>query len=638
MIFRKYSEFMDMQRIDENLKAARKYLGVSTKQAIEQDIDKKNQEIRQKTKDTDFEGAKAARAEKLALEEQLAKVDILDKIVAMLGPSRQAWIYSFVKFYYDCFEDSMYDTQRIESLKEVLADLGELDKKHLLGELPMIKANPGAGLANYADVVASDDTPENKRNGLERLIDDIRDTMVLLTVNKFISELPGQFTVKNPQAKDFGVTVPSFKEAARKSAGRLKDQIREIAIAFDELSENPKDKQALQKIFFWGCKRYRTINEVVSKAYEYIKSSGVGDVAALRLKIYEACEKYGMNNGAEIVYDEGGICVFEVKSFQANVLINAKTKHCIKDSYSQWESYVSADRLYNKQYYIWDFNVNPAAKEHIIGLTVEPAYKIRAAHFKGDEAVHDIKAYVRKNLKINFEEVFLPMTDGEIEVKKKRVEANKVIVDEKLTIEKATKAIEDGADPNTRDGKPLMNAVTADKVELVEYLIKAGAKPTIGRPMDHAKSLKVIALLHKNGCEITDNVISNCINDADAVKYLIEEGNLDPNGPYDGGQPSGMPVRAAIRAGALESLKLMIAAGGEVHYRRNLGLRQAFVHGHLDVARYIIDHMKSKKLTISKDNADEIIESAETSSKVRDAGKRKKVISDAVKMLAEITA
>jgi hypothetical protein len=48
--------------------------------------------------------------------------------------------------------------------------------------------------------------------------------------------------------------------------------------------------------------------------------------------------------------------------------------------------------------------------------------------------------------------------------------------------------------------------------------------------------------------------------------------------------------------------------------------------------------MKSKKLTISKDNADEIIESAETSSKVRDAGKRKKVISDAVKMLAEITA
>ena len=168
-------------------------------------------------------------------------------------------------------------------------------------------------------------------------------------------------------------------------------------------------------------------------------------------------------------------------------------------------------------------------------------------------------------------------------------------------------------------------------------MVGIGEYATIGKPMDQAKSLKVIAVLNKNGAEITDTVIANCIGDHEAVKYLIDQGNLDPNGPYDSGEPQGMPVRAAIRANALESLKLMIEAGGEVHYRRNLGLRQAFVHGHLEVARFIVDHMKSKGLTISNTNAAEIIENIETSSKVRDAAKRKKVMTDAVKMLAEIT-
>jgi hypothetical protein len=285
----------------------------------------------------------------------------------------------------------------MEALGELMSQLEMLDSKRLFAQLPLVKANPGAGLNNYADVVPADDTQANRRNGLERLTDDIRDTMVLLTVNKFIQELPGQFVVTNENAPDKGETVPSFKEAARNANEKQRQEIKEIAVAFDELSDNPKDKHALQKVFFWGCKRYRTLTSVISHAYEYIQSCSVKDVAELRVKIYEACERFGQANGAEIVYDEGGICIFEVRSFQANVLLNAKTKHCIKDHYHHWEYYVSADTNFNKQYYIWDFNVNPASPYHIIGVTVEPEYKIRAAHLKGDEDfASQIKKYVKK--------------------------------------------------------------------------------------------------------------------------------------------------------------------------------------------------------------------------------------------------
>ncbi len=635
MIFRKYGQFLEMQRIDENLKMARKYLGVTTKQGVEEDIVKKNQEIRTLTKSSSFEEAKAARAQKAELEEKLTRVAVLDKIVEMLGQSRQAWIYPFTKFYFEAFEDNMTEAARLAELSQLLADLNELDKKHLLGELPMVKANPGAGLANYADVVPADDTPENRRNGLERLTDDIRDTKLLLVVNKFISELPGQFVVKNPQRSDFGATVPSFKEAARKATGRIKDQIREIALAFDELSDNPADKNALQKIFFWGCKRYRTLNDVINHAYEYIKSSGVSDVAALRVKIYEACERFGFANGAEIVYDENGLVVFEVKSFQANQLINAKTRHCIKDTYSQWENYVSADRNFNKQYYIWNFNVSTASNEHIIGLTVEPEYKIRAAHFKDDASVGDIKRYVRNNLKINFEEVFLPMNPTEIEAKRKRVEANKELVKPDLSLDRAKACIADGGDPNAKDGTPLENAVKANNHELAELLIKSGAKPTIGRPMDHARSLKIIALLKSNGAEITEAVISNAVEDPEAIKYLLSEGNLDPNEPYKNGVPESVPVRAAIRKGALESLKLMIEAGGEVYPRRFLAIRQAYTHGHLEVANYLIDQVKKKGLKIDQELMDEFISSIEMSSKIKEAQK-KKIIASAKEQLKQI--
>ena len=613
MIYRSYREFMDWERVDENLKMARSFLGVTTTQAAQDQIADKAKEVVKLVKASDFEGAKAAKAEKALLEENLTKARVLEFIVRLLGAKRQVWIYPFTKFYFECFDENLTERQRMDALfgvtdsdePNLLSELERLDQARLMSELPLVKANPGAGLNNYANVVP---TKDNQKNGLERLTDDIRDTMVLLTVNKFIQELPGQFVVKNINARDIGVTVPSFKESARKATGRLKEQIREVAISFETLSEVADNNKALQKVFFWGCKRYRTLHDVISHAYEYIESCSVGDVAALMLKIHDACAMYGMANGAEIVYEKDGLVIFEVKSFHANKLINAKTGHCIKDSYYQWENYVSADTNFNKQYYIWNFNVSSASNDHIIGLTVEPQYRIRAAHYKDDKPVRDIKEYVRNVLKLNFEEIFLPMNPTEIEIKKKRINANKVLVEENLSLADAQAAVADGGDPNAKDGKPLENAVIAKNHGLVEFLIKSGATPTIGKAMSFAEDLKTVAILIKNGGVLTEEITRKLIVDPKAVKFLLDEAGLNPNAPVIKGEPTSRPLRSAIEAGAVESVKILLDAGTEVYPRDHLALRYAFRYNHLDIAQLIIDNIKSKKLKIDDYIVELIIE------------------------------
>lgn len=54
--------------------------------------------------------------------------------------------------------------------------------------------------------------------------------------------------------------------------------------------------------------------------------------------------------GAEEIFNENGIFLIVVKSFLLEML-NKHTSHCIKDSISQWNSYVETND--NIQYYIF---------------------------------------------------------------------------------------------------------------------------------------------------------------------------------------------------------------------------------------------------------------------------------------------
>jgi hypothetical protein len=155
--------------------------------------------------------------------------------------------------------------------------------------------------------------------------------------------------------------------------------------------------------------------------------------------------------------------------------------------------------------------------------------------------------------------------------------------------------------------------------------------------MDFAKSLKVIALLKRNGAEITEAVIKNVVEDPEAVKYLLDEGGLDPNEPYLNKEPTSVPVRAAIRAGAMASLKLMIEAGGEIWPRSFLAIKQAYQCGHTDIGKYLIDQVHKKGLSVDQELVDSWVIAIDMSSKLKNEAQRKKVIEMAKVDLKKIT-
>lgn len=581
MIFKKYNLFRESTFINENLEAAKNFL----RRKLLDEEKKKNPKLNLTIagiEEYSKQLRKNPRLERNPIADKILSVDRspeFGKIVQMLG-DKTGWVNAFVRFHFELGVP-------VDDLQQTLDKIKELPQQ----DVKLLK-NADA----YATMVVGAD----KKTGYEVLLDDLAEIEVIRAVANFVRQLPGDFVVKNEYARDFGQTVPSLRKAAKEATGKTKGQIREISIAFDSLGENAEEKKSLQRIFMVSCLRYRTLSEVIMKAYDYIDAASKKTISDLLLTIDKANVDYGFANGAELVYNEKNVVIFEVKSYQANVLLNSATKHCIKDSYSQWENYVSGDANFNKQYYIWNFNLSSASNEFIIGVTVEPEFKIRAAHYKDDESIPNIKAYVSKKLKIDFEDYFLPMSTSEVDFKKKRIAANKIIIKDALTLEEAEKSINDGADPNLKEGKPLEKAVSSDNFELAKFLMEKGAKPTIGKPMRYAKTFDMIALLIKGGAQIEEKTLDNCIKDAKAVKFLLESG-LDVN------SREGAPVVSAIKNNALDSLKLLIENGGEFYLRRWRALKIAMEFGNKDILDIIFEHIKSKKQKIDEDDKEEIL-------------------------------
>jgi hypothetical protein len=304
-----------------------------------------------------------------------------------------------------------------------------------------------------------------------------------------------------------------------------------------------------------------------------------------------------------LVLDQNGILVLEINSFQANQFLNGHTRHCIKDSMSQWQSYVS--NHYNKQYYVYNFNIDPIDKDSVIGVTIEPRGNISAAHNKPYDRVVSTFDSIMEEWGIPFE-LFAPMTKVEVEIKKRRIEASKRIINPGLTIELAEKCLEDGADVNAQIGLPLKNAVKQDNKELVSLLLKRGAMPNMSSDgassdtaISHAKDLEMVKILVSAGASLSSDVFRNFVNDSQSVKYLLEAG-MDPN------FHRAYPFRKAAQNGDIESMELLLKYAdnipGEklsiaekqlmmITERRNMALKWAAEKLHVDATIFIIDKL-----------------------------------------------
>ena len=437
------------------------------------------------------------------------------------------YTYLFTKIF---FEEYKEDDERLVDLQNLYNEIKGLG--NLVKELPM-------PIDRYAAIKP---TPEDERPISERIQDDIEKLKLEKSYKKFYNEL-----------------LPHQKKWVEESNKQQKEKLRDVGVAFGEMGKDDSGKvdtelqRSLHRIFYSKLKDFKKLDDLIDYAINYVKSVNNNQFSKFMKKIDEVNTKFGPQNGAKIVYDKDGYLVIEVNSYISNRELNGHTSHCIARSGSYWDSYLED---FNKQYYVYNFNLDPTDNNSVIGMTIKPNGDLKAAHAKNDSNVLSSFKSKMKEWDIPFE-VFAPMTKEEIEIKKKRVEASKRIIAADLTIELAEKCLEDGADSNAKGGLPLKNAVKSDNKELVSLLLKRGAMPNLtdssstDTAIGHAKDLEMVKILVAAGATLNSTVFRNVANDSAAVEYLLEAG-LDPN--FD----RGFPMRAAAKNGDVKSMELLL--------------------------------------------------------------------------------
>lgn len=485
------------------------------------------------------------------------------------------YTYLFTKIFFD---EMGGESEKFDELKEFHDEIKSLG--NIVKDLPM-------PLDRYAAIKSTD---EDGRGPFERLTDDLEQLKLQRKAKKFIDQL-----------------LPFQKEWVEKASKQQKDKLSEVATGFTEMGLDDDDKfdpalnKVLQRQFFQKIKDYKSLDAIIDAAINTIKSASNGSFAKFLKKIDDVTQKFGPLNGAEIIYNKDGLLAIEVNSYVANRELNAHTSHCIARYIGHWDNYLSD---FNKQYYVYNFNLDPSNRESVIGMTMQPTGKISAAHLKDDaNCLSTFKSIVEK-WGIPFE-IFKPMSPEEIEIKKKRIQATKTILMDTISVEQATQALEDGADPNAKGGKPLTNAVKANNIELVKLLLDRGAMPNMGddessRAISHTQSFDMLKLLVKYGASVTQSVFRNVKDDINAVKYLLEVG-MDP------GFEQSSTFRIAAKTGNVPLMKLILDYADNVKdvdgninqkkeflitARRFMSIKMAAENGQLESLKFIMEELK----------------------------------------------
>lgn len=466
-----------------------------------------------------------------------------------------------------------------------------------------------AGLIEYSDLLAKLRRPisnyidPNITNNAEQIVDDIEELKRWRKLKKFYEE----FT--NDLKKDYA-TCPVF----------FKNKLVDIAAAFDDLGKDsstgkidlPKQR-SIQKRFFDKIRRYKTVRELIAAAEIFLKAEANADNSKFYVAIENCNKKYG-SYGVDVLYDEGGLIIMEVKSFSACKELFSNTSWCIASSLHQWNSYVGGDSVFTKQYCIINFNLPPSDDKSVIGITIEPKKAVRACHLKSDanamSTFRSIFNQFEKSLGLEKDYIWSglnPMTDKEIEVKKKRIIANREIIKKGITLKQLSKfVLEDGADVNASTGEALHNAVIEadpslgdvkykEALDKIDFLLDHQASPNLrtesDATVDKVKTFEVLKKLLEKGAAITKPAFKSISDDLDAVKFAMDNG-------LKADFANGMPMRMAIKKNRLDILKMLMEEyGGGDSSRKPRDVKTAAEYGNFDILDYLLSKDKeySKK-------------------------------------------
>jgi hypothetical protein len=462
------------------------------------------------------------------------------------------WLFNFVYFYY-AENISLEDlTNLYHQLIENKDILNLLDKPFDL---------------NFIDIKIS--------NNNEKLIDSL-------------NKLPGQRAYKKLESD----LPPHLKRELKDAPNYIKDQFKDLASSFSELDpelykgfwgqmmmdDREGSKTYGQVVFRSPISRFKTIIELIQNANGYLNACGNSSFDEFYKKLQACNMKWGASGASEVFFEKN-ILILEVRSYEANRILNGHTTHCIVTSRGQWESYVNQTNgrltYENKQYYIYNFNLPSTNNMWTIGVTIQPNPRnyIRAAHNKTDGNVasrivdilkewgreYDINADAEKKARelgasdsdiSNYGPVFSlmrPLSNEELERRRKAREAEIEITKPGKTIKDLEEYVKKwGASINHLDYSTkkcaLDWAVQEDDLEKAKYILEMGADPNVRKirindievpdkktaVINSAKSLDMIKLLISYQSIVTPVVYEATSDDVKAVEYLLDN-NVDPN-------------------------------------------------------------------------------------------------------------
>lgn len=439
--------------------------------------------------------------------DKIEKNEDFEKIKQMLSKN-SGYVYNFSYFYF--VEDIPF-----EELEKAYKDL--VDYKDLLSYMPR-KFDQ-----SFVDISIP--------NNFEVLIDQLEILKEGRKAKRFLSKLA------KPIRDDY------------KSGASKKDieDFNAIAAKIDDImtGDDPVAKSIVGGLFE-KIARYTKVKEVVKEARLKLKALDNADMIKFYKKIEEVNKKFG-NYGADIVFDQNGILVLDVKSFQANVILNKHTQHCIVSSESQWNNYVESPNT--KQYYIYNFNPpsdffgGQTDNKSVIGITIDQPkngnkiYKSNyglACHQKNDGYFADKIEYTLKlwekeyNIDTDiFDTVLKPMSDEEYKLRESKKEANRNIVNPGLSIDDIDKYIKLGADINKQNGTALNNAVKEGDKEKVKFILDLGASVDESiNPTKYVEDMEMARILIEAGAKPDGSLLVKdfALKNLDDFVYLVNAG------------------------------------------------------------------------------------------------------------------
>ena len=521
------------------------------------------------------------------------------KIREYLGQKYIGWTYPFTYFYFvemvsmeELFTRVNTETKEADNIFSKLIDYsGLLDKLPKKFDQNFIDVN----IPNNAEVLIDGlDSLEDYRK-IKKVIDKLTNVLKK-DYNDSPEVIKGQFAEVARGFEQLGGKDEAKKEKLWKS---FFGEVRTIET--DQVIHGKSYRKG-DKRYFGPLSRYTNIREFIKAAQNYLKSSENETILAFYDKINTCNEKYGFL-GADTAYEENGILIIEVKSFQANQFLNGHTRHCIKDYSSQWDNYVSSHN--NKQYYIYNFNIPQYDNLSTIGITIQPGQSVRACHAKDDAGISgSIKGILKKwegeyDIKDDLFAQLKPMTDEEVRRREKAKIAEREIVKKGLSVEQIKGYVkEDGANINKDNCVALLHAVEENNHEKAKVILELGGSPNLRSKADSiinkAQDLDMIKLLVSNGSELTGEVFNNICNDLEAVEYCLKQG-LDPN--FDNSLPirrcckGGWKTKDDIGEGYYDVFQLLVKYGAKLADEggRNMAIKWAAEYGRLNFIDYMLE-------------------------------------------------